>query len=438
MNNIVGKTIEVIEEKELREKLGSIAEFTGAVYKIRKMSGFSFVIIRTARNLIQCVLDTSKCSYEELCENACVRIKGMVRKEERARAGFEIDILEVEILSQPAAESPVVINNKEVKASLETKLDYRPVTLRNHKERAVFKIQEGFINGAREFLRNQKFTEIHTPKIVFAGVEGGANMFSLEYFGKEAYLAQSPQAFKQMMVGVYDRVFEVGAVYRAEKHDTARHLNEYMGLDLEMGYINSFYDIMETETAMLQYSMAYLKDNYKEELELLSVSLPVVEEIPAISFQEAKEWIQKEFNREIADFYDFEPEEERLLCQLVKEKTGSEFIFVTHYPTAKRPFYAMEEENNKEVTKSFDLLFRGIEVTTGGQRIHDYHAQVEKMVARGMNPEAFESYLMLHKYGIAPHGGLGMGVERFTMSLLGKNNVREAALFPRDMNRLVP
>lgn len=263
-------------------------------------------------------------------------------------------------------------------------------------------------------------------------------MFSLEYFGKEAYLAQSPQAFKQMMVGVYDRVFEVGAVYRAEKHDTARHLNEYMGLDLEMGYINSFYDIMETETAMLQYSMAYLKDNYKEELELLSVSLPVVEEIPAISFQEAKEWIQKEFNRKIADFYDFEPEEERLLCQLVKEKTGSEFIFVTHYPTAKRPFYAMEEDNDKEVTKSFDLLFRGIEVTTGGQRIHDYHAQVEKMVARGMNPEAFESYLMLHKYGIAPHGGLGMGVERFTMSLLGKNNVREAALFPRDMNRLVP
>ncbi len=438
MNNIVGRTIEVIEEKELREKTGSVAEFTGSVYKIRKMSGFSFVILRTARNLIQCILDTGKNSYEELCENACVRVKGMVRKEERAHAGFEIDILEVEILSRPAAEPPVVINNKEVKASLETRLDYRPITLRNQKERAVFKIQEGFLNGAREFLRNQKFTEIHTPKIVFAGVEGGANMFSLEYFGKEAYLAQSPQAFKQMMVGVYDRVFEVGAVYRAEKHDTARHLNEYMGLDLEMGYISSFYEIMELETAMLQSVMAYLKENYKEELELLLVSLPVIEEIPSISFKEAKEWIQKEFNREIVDFHDFEPEEERLLCQLVKEKTGSEFVFVTHYPTAKRPFYAMEEDNDREVTKSFDLLFRGIEVTTGGQRIHDYHAQVEKMKERGMNPEAFESYLMLHKYGIAPHGGLGMGVERFTMSLLGKNNVREAALFPRDMNRLVP
>lgn len=438
MNSIFGKVTEIIEEKELKEKIGSVVSFTGSVYKIRKMSGFSFVILRTARNLIQCVLDTGKETYEALCENASVRIKGMVRREERARAGFEIDILEIEILSLPAAEPPVVINNKEVKASLETKLDYRPVTLRNQKERAVFKIQEGILAGARKFLMKQKFTEIHSPKIVFAGVEGGANMFSLEYFGKEAYLSQSPQAFKQMMVAVFDRVFEIGAVYRAEKHDTARHLNEYMGLDLEMGYISSFYEIMETETAMLQVVMAYLSENYKEELELLEVNLPVIESIPSISFQEAKEWIQKEFKRNTADAYDFEPEEERLLCQLVKEKTGCEFVFVTHYPTAKRPFYAMEEEGERNVTKSFDLLFRGIEVTTGGQRIHDYHAQIEKMKERGMNPEAFESYLMLHKYGIAPHGGLGMGVERFTMSLLERSNVREAALFPRDMNRLVP
>lgn len=438
MNYIIGKTTEIIEEKELRERIGEVTEFTGSVYKIRKMSGFSFVILQTARNLIQCVLDAGNAACGELCENACVKIKGMVRKEERAYAGFEIDILKMEILSLPAAEPPVVINNKEVKASLETKLDYRAITLRNQKERAVFKIQEGILAGARNFLMEKKFTEIHSPKIVFSGVEGGANMFGLQYFGKEAYLAQSPQAYKQMMVAVFDRVFEVGAVYRAEKHDTARHLNEYIGLDLEMGYINSFYEIMETETAMLQAVMAYLKENYREELELLEVNLPVIEGIPSISFKEAKEWVREKFNRDTADAYDFEPEEERLLCQLVKEKTGCDFVFVTHYPTAKRPFYAMEEETDREVTKSFDLLFRGIEVTTGGQRIHDYHAQTEKMKERGMNIEAFESYLMLHKYGIAPHGGFGMGVERFTMSLLGRNNVREAALFPRDMNRLVP
>lgn len=438
MNNISGNIKAVIEEKELRESIGSVVEFTGSVYKIRKMSGFSFVIIRTARNLIQCIMDAGVKEYEEICENASVSIKGMVREEERAQVGFEIDIAEIEILSVPAAEVPVVINNKELQASLETKLDYRPLTLRNHKERAVFKIQEGILAGARNFLMEQRFTEIHSPKIVYSGVEGGANVFKLDYFGREAYLAQSPQAYKQMMVGVFDRVFEIGAVYRAEKHDTARHLNEYMGLDLEMGYISNFTEIMELETAMIKVIMAHLSDYYREELEILKVKLPEINEIPAITFWEAKEWISQSFQREITDVYDFEPEEERLLCTLVQEKTGSEFVFVTHYPTSKRPFYAMEEEENREVTKSFDLLFRGIEITTGGQRIHDYNAQVEKMKQRGMNPETFESYLMLHKYGIPPHGGLGMGVERFTMSLLNKNNVREAALFPRDMNRLEP
>lgn len=438
MNRITGQVNGILEEKELKERIGSVAVFTGSVFKIRKMSGFSFVIIRTARNLIQCILEEKVPHYEELCENACIKISGMVRQEERARAGFEIDIREFEILSRPAGEAPVVINNKELKASLETKLDYRPLTLRNPKERAVFKLQEGILAGARKFLTEHKFTEIHSPKIVYSGVEGGANVFKLDYFGREAYLAQSPQAYKQMMVGVYDRVFEIGAVYRAEKHDTARHLNEYLGLDLEMGYIRDFTEIMETETAMLQAVLAYLTEYYQEELQLLEVKLPVIDEIPVISFLEAKEWIQQAFKRKTEDFYDFEPEEERLLCQLVREETGSEFVFVTHYPTAKRPFYAMEEEKDCQVTKSFDLLFRGIEVTTGGQRIHDYHEQVEKMRQREMREEAFESYLMMHKYGMPPHGGLGMGVERFTMSLLNKNNVREAALFPRDMNRLIP
>ncbi|WOO36830.1 aspartate--tRNA(Asn) ligase [Anaerocolumna sp. AGMB13020] len=438
MNNINGNINELIEEKELQKRIGETVSFTGSVYKIRKMSGFSFVIIRTARNLIQGIMETKEGLYMDLCENACIKVIGLVRKEERSHAGFEIDIKKIEILSLPAAEPPVVINNKELKASLETRLDYRPFTLRNQKERAVFKLQEGFLAGAREFLMAHKFTEIHSPKIVYSGVEGGANMFKLDYFGRDAYLAQSPQAYKQMMVGVYDRVFEIGAVYRAEKHDTARHLNEYMGLDLEMGYINNFEEIMETETAMLQSVMRYLTDNYKEELELLKVELPVIESIPSITFHEAKDWIKKVYGREIKDYYDFEPEEEKLLCQLVKENNGSEFVFVTHYPTAKRPFYAMEEEDAPEVTRSFDLLFRGIEITTGGQRIHDYNTQVGKLKKREMDTEAFEGYLMLHKYGIPPHGGLGMGVERFTMSLLNRTNVRETALFPRDMNRLNP
>ncbi len=440
MKVIGGSVKENLNIEELKKHMGEETTIQASVYKIRKMSGFAFVILRTGRELIQCIWSKEEAAFDisELVENSCVKITGRIEMDGRSKAGFEIHLLKLTVLSAPMEEMPVVINNNEIKASLETLLDYRPITLRNEKGRAVFKIQEGICNGARLFLQHQLFTEIHSPKIVYAGAEGGANIFKLDYFGKEAYLSQSPQFFKQMMVGVYNRVYEIGAVYRAEKHDTARHLNEYMGLDFEMGYIEDFTEIMEMETKMLQSIMNYLEVHYSYELNLLKVNLPVINEIPAISFNEAKQLISRTYNREIKDFYDFEPEEEKLLCQIIKKETGSEMVFVTHYPTAKRPFYAMEDGDNKEVTLSFDLLFRGVEVTTGGQRIHDYKEQVEKMKQRGMNPELFESFLMIHKYGMPPHGGLGMGVERFTMSLLERNNVRETSLFPRDMKRLVP
>ncbi|MFV0343734.1 MAG: aspartate--tRNA(Asn) ligase [Anaerocolumna sp.] len=440
MNAINGKIKETINIGSLMNKVGEETILQGSVYKIRKMSGFAFLILRTGRDLIQCIWSKEESSFDinEIRENSCVKVRGRIEKDERSKAGFEIHLLDITVLSKPEAEIPVVINNKEVKASLDTILDYRPITLRNEKERAIFLLQEGICQGARKFLRKQSFTEIHSPKIVYAGAEGGANIFKLNYFGKEAYLSQSPQFYKQMMVGVYDRVFEIGAVYRAEKHDTVRHLNEYMGLDFEMGYIESFTEIMEMETKMLQSMMGYLEEHYSKELSILKVNLPVVGVIPVIPFIEAKELISRTYQREIQDFYDFEPEEEKLLCQIMKKEANSELVFVTHYPTAKRPFYTMEDKNNEEVTLSFDLLFRGVEVTTGGQRHHDYNRQVKKMLQRNMNPELFESYLMIHKYGMPPHGGLGMGIERFTMSLLERSNVRETSLFPRDMKRLVP
>lgn len=440
MNKISARVKENLNMEDLKEQIGKEVVIQASVYKIRKMSGFAFVILRTGRELIQCIWSKEEASFDigEIVENSCVKVRGKITEEARSKTGFEIHLLELTILSLPEEEMPVVINNKEVKASLETILDYRPITLRNEKERAIFKIQEGICYGARLFLQEQLFTEIHSPKIVYAGAEGGANIFKMDYFGKEAYLSQSPQFYKQMMVGVYDRVYEIGAVYRAEKHDTSRHLNEYMGLDFEMGYIEYFTEIMEMETKMLESIMDYLESNYSTELKLLNISLPVVHEIPAIPFMEAKNLISGTYHREIKDFYDFEPEEEKLLCEIIKKETGSEFVFVTHYPTAKRPFYAMEDVNNREVTLSFDLLFRGVEVTTGGQRIHNYKEQVEKMKTRNMNTELFESFLMIHKYGMPPHGGLGMGLERFTMCLLERNNIRETSLFPRDIKRLVP
>lgn len=283
-----------------------------------------------------------------------------------------------------------------------------------------------------------KFTEIHSPKIVFAGAEGGANIFHLNYFNKDAYLTQSPQFYKQMMVGVFERVFEIGPVFRAEKHDTSRHLNEYTSVDFEMGYIESFKDIMQMETMMLKHTLAELKENYSYELELLNVKLPDITAIPSIRFKEAKELISREYKREIRDFDDFEPEEEKLLYEIIKKETGSEFVFVTHYPSKKRPFYTMDDKTNPDETLSFDLLFRGLEITTGGQRIHDYNEQIQKMRQRNMNIVLFESYLMIHKYGMPPHGGLGMGLERFTSKLLNQDNVRFSTLFPRDINRLTP
>lgn len=257
--------------------------------------------------------------------------------------GYDLHLLDVEILSEPEEVPPVVINQKRVNTSIENLLDYRPITLRNEKERAVFQIQAKICQAFREFLDGQHFTEIHTPKLVAAGAEGGANIFSLSYFGEQAYLAQSPQFYKQMMVGVFERVYEIAPVFRAEKHDTARHLNEYTSVDFEMGYIENFEDIM-----------------------------------------------------------------------------------------------AMDSRENPAETESFDLLFRGLEVTTGGQRIHNYREQVEKIESRGMHVEAFESYLMMHRCGMPPHGGLGLGLERFTARLLGFENVRNASLFPRDIHRLIP
>lgn len=420
--------------------IGEEITLHGSIHKIRKMSDFAFVILRTSHELFQCILspEFSSFSVDGLKEEMCVRIRALVVEEARARTGWELRLTAVEVLSQPAAKMPVVINQKKMTASLETMLDHRPLALRNEKERAIFRLQHGICRAFRAFLEGQGFTEIHTPKLVSQGAEGGANIFRLDYFGKEAYLAQSPQFYKQMMTGVYERVFEIGPVFRAEKHDTARHLNEYTSVDFEMGYISSFEEICRMETAMIRYALDAVEAEYAKELALLCVKLPKVEQIPSIRFHAAKELVAAHFGRPVCEKEDLEPEEEKLLSELVKEKTGSDFVFVTHYPSSKRPFYAMEDPNQAEVTLSFDLLFRGLEVTTGGQRIHDYDTQLAKMERRGMDPGLFAGYLEINRAGMPPHGGLGLGLERFTARLLELDNVRRACLFPRDIHRIMP
>ncbi len=409
----------------------------GAVHALRDMGGITFATLRMADGVIQCVC-APETVPEKLTEECTVELTGMVLEEPRAPGGYEIRVNRISVLSRPAGAMPVPISKWKLDLNLDTELALRPAVLRSLKRRSVFKIQEGLARAFREYLHQEGFTEIHTPKIVQSGAEGGSNIFRLDYFGKKAYLAQSPQFYKQMMVGVYERVYEVGPVFRAEKHATTRHLNEYTGLDFEMGYIRSFYDVMEMETGYLRYAMSLLEREYAEDLKRLNVKLPDAEQIPCLRFDEAKKLAAEKYGYQIRDPYDLEPEEEIQISRYAKELYGSDFVFVTHYPSKKRPFYTMDDPENPRFTLSFDLLFRGMEVTTGGQRIHDYEMQIEKMKRMGMDPALFESYLMIHKCGMPPHGGLGIGLERLTMKLCGLDNVRYASLFPRDRTRLEP
>ena len=420
-----------------------IVTIKGTIHNIRMMSDFAFVILRTARETVQCVYAESFSDYRmspDVKEECAAKVTGKVVAGETKDGSkrYELQIHGIELLSHPADIPPVVITKKQVNCDLSTKLDYRPVTLRNPKERAIFKLQEGIARGFREFLTLQNFTEIRSPKINFAGAEGGTNVFKLDYFGKQVYLAQSPQLYKQALVAVYERVFEIAPVFRAEHHDTSRHLNEYISMDFEMGFIDSFEDIMNMETGVLKYIMNLLKTEYQAEVELLHIEIPEITEIPVLKFMEAKEILMKKFKYQPTDMKDFDPEEEQLLGKYAKKQFNSDFIFITHYPSKKRPFYTMDDPEDPEYTLSFDLLFRGLEITSGGQRIHDYNEQVKKMKKLGMDPEEFATYLMLHKYGAPPHGGLGLGLERLTMHLLGAKNVREATMFPRDINRVSP
>lgn len=420
--------------------VGKEVSVNGTIHIIRDMGEVAFVILRKAEGTLQCVFEegSANISLKDLKENSAVEVMGTVVTQEKAPNGFEVVVKNVKVLSVPAEPMPINVNKWKLTSNLETILELRPIALRNLRERAKFKIQEAIVRGFRDYLFTQGFSEVRTPKIVSRGAEGGANIFKLDYFNKKAELAQSPQFYKQTMVGVFDRVFEVAPVFRAEKHNTHRHLNEYTSMDFEMGYIDSFEDIMEMETGVLQYTMKLLKEEYAKELKILNIELPNVDKIPAVRFDDAKKLVSEKYNRQIRNPYDLEPEEETLISKYFKEECDADFVFVTHYPSKKRPFYAMDDPEDTTFTLSFDLLFKGIEITTGGQRIHDYDSIREKIAARNMSEEGMESYLMIFKHGMPPHGGLGIGLERLTMKLCGLDNVRETTLFPRDLSRLEP
>lgn len=431
---------------ELSGKVGTEVTIKGWVDVSRDQGKMAFFDFRDRTGKVQGVvfgkpevLEVAK----KLKSEWVVEIQGKVnaRPEKmvnanEANGAIELEITAIHVLAS-ADTLPFELGTE---VNLDTLLDNRPLTLRSPRERAIFKVQHHILKAFREFLTTEGFTEFRAPAVTGGDAEGGANVFKFDYFGgKTAYLATSPQLYKQMLVGVFERVFTVANVYRAEKHSTTRHLNEYTSLDLEMGFIDGPEDVMKLETRLLRYVADALRTHCKDEFTLLGATLPLIPEgdmFPSMSLTDAQALISKETGVDCTNEPDLEPEHERWLSDYAAKNLGSDFIFITGYPRTKRPFYAMDDPEKPDRTKCYDLLFRGLELISGNQREHRYDVLVEKMKWKGLDPEKFSFYLQAFKYGMPPHGGLGMGLERLTARFLGLANVKEATLFPRDINRI--
>jgi len=430
--------------KNIKDKVGETILLSGWVDIRRDHGKLIFIDLRDTSGKVQMVVlpiheDAHKVG-SEVRNEWVVEVEGIVnqRPEKMVNADQPLGAVEIEVLSiKVLAKAEEMPFEKGCDMNLDTYLNHLPLTLRDDKKKAIFKVQATVAKAFRDFFSGEDFTEIQAPKIIGEDAEGGANSFSFDYFDHTAHLAQSPQFYKQIMVGVFEKVFSIGNVYRAEKHSTTRHLNEYTSLDIEMGFIKDHEDIMKMETKMLSYICGELKKNNGEEFKLLGVEVSnVPDEIPALKLREAQEIIKKEHGVDCGSEPDLEPQHERWITEYAQREHGSDFIFITHFPMSKRPMYTYEDENDQGYAKGFDLLFKGIEITTGGQRVHEYDKLVVAIKGKDLDPEKFAFYLQAFKYGMPPHGGFGMGLERLTAKLLNLANVKEATLFPRDLNRI--
>jgi nondiscriminating aspartyl-tRNA synthetase len=357
----------------------------------------------------------------------------------QAPDGVELHRPEVEIITPVTEPLPVLIGKKEVKAALNTQLDHAVFVNRHPVRRAVFRLGAGVMAAFRAHLDSRGFTEIQTPKLVASATESGANVFAVDYFGQKAFLAQSPQFYKQIMVGVFERVYEVAPVFRAEPHDTTRHINEYVSLDVELGFIENHFTVMDVLRDVLAHIFTSLNERYSVDLSLTGAQLPTVPAtIPHIHFADAQELILKLHGVDVRGEPDLSPQDERWLGEWAQQEHGSDFLFVIGYPMAKRPFYTHPDPARPGYSNSFDLLFRGTELVTGGQRLHRYADYQAALAERGLSEAPFASYLETFRYGMPPHGGFAIGLERLLMQLISAPNLRLTTLFPRDLNRLTP
>lgn len=422
--------------KEINEEFhGKEIKVAGWVEDIRNLGGIAFIILRDREGKLQITAikkenpDLFK-KLVSLPRESVIAVEGICQKNEKVMNGWELLPKKLEVLSIASTPLPMGVIDK-VNVDFDTRLDNRFIDLRKEETKAIFLIRHSFIKYATEFLRNKGFIEVHTPKITASSSEGGTEVFKVDYFGKDAYLVQSPQLYKQMLMATgFDRVFEIAWYFRAEEHDTSRHLNESTAIDIEMAFISDEEEVMRIAEEMTNYAIQKILDENSKELEKLNVEIDIPSlPYPRIKYDEVVEILQKEIDFKWGD--DLGTDEENLLAKHL----DYELYFIKDFPLETKPFYAMP---NGKYARAFDLEYKGMEIASGAQRIHDYDMLVKRMNELGMNINNFEDYLKAFKYGMPPHGGFGYGIERFLMRLLNLKNIRECILFPRDRKRLRP
>jgi nondiscriminating aspartyl-tRNA synthetase len=430
-----------IRTVEAQEHVGEEVQFRGWLHNARRLGGVNFVVLRDGWGTIQAVTedDADLAPIAGCALGSVIRLSGLLVANAQAPGGLELQQPALEVLVPIAEAPPLPLNKRRLNAALPTLLDHAVIANRHPARRAIFRLAGGTMAGFRATLAALHFTEVQTPKIVASATESGANVFKLDYFGRTAYLAQSPQFYKQIMVGVFERVFEVGPVFRAEPHDTTRHVNEYVSLDVEFGFIENHFTVMALLRDVIAGIFGNLTEHHAADLALLEANLPIIlPQIPHIHFADAQELILSRHHVDVRGEPDLSPQDERWLGEWAWEEFGSDFLFVSGYPMIKRPFYTHSDPARPAYSNSFDLLFRGTELVTGGQRLHRYEDYLAALDRAGYPHEPFETYLEAFRYGMPPHGGFAIGLERLLMQLLGLPNLRLATLFPRDLNRVAP
>lgn len=431
--------------RDVAAHTGKEVTVKGWLHKKRLLGGLNFIVVRDRSGVVQALVD-NKDEVEKLRAlqiGTVLDLTGTVKEDERAPGGAELhDVtltVQVPVTDEPPIEIDKPISHKP--EHLETLFEYRPLSLRNLQEQKVFKIRASLLRYVREFLTKHEFTEIQTPKLLAKPTEGGAEVFQLDYFGKTASLAQSPQFYKQMMVGVFERVFEIGQAYRAEPSATTRHLTELTMLDIEMGFVENHDEVLDMVGAM---TIAVLKRAYEEHADdlkpLNAPALTIADTVPKFTVAEIHELYSKANKTDTTEEKDLIPDEERWICDYAKKKHGSELVYAVKFPVEAMKFYHRVNEEDESTVLWGDLLFRGLEIATVPLREHRYEKLIEQMKKAGLNPEdeGFKYYLMAFKYGLPQHGGCGYGIDRLVAKTIGLANTKEATLFPRDINRLTP